>query len=381
MTLEALPLTSNGKVDRRRILASDHTVLEFDRDRILPRDLVEFQLSQIWEQLLGIQPVGVRDNFFNLGGHSLLAVRLMAQIESRFGQDLPLSILFQTPTIEDLAFVIRQQVQRPVNSPLVTIQPDGSRRPFFCAHPIGGNVLCFAELARHLGTDQPFYGLQSVTLYEESKNNSCVEEMAARYIDAIRTVQPLGPYSIGGYSFGGYIAYEMARQLRLQSQEVKLLALLDSPAPPNVITQLDECADRDIDDITLLAAFAKWENLSLPLSKLQLVEPEERLNFVLEQINKAQLLPPDTGLSHLRRLLNTYRINLQAMERYRPYIYEGQVTLFRASVPRQTPEQSWGSLAGGGYQVYDVPGNHETMLKEPNVQVLAEQLNSELKRL
>src|SRR5207237_121289 len=171
--------------------------------------------------------IGVHDNFFELGGHSLLAVRLFALLEKRFNKRLPLATLFQAPTIAQLATTIEGDASREPSS-LVPIQTLGTRPSFFCIHAVGGNVLEYYDLARHLGNDQPFYGLQSVGLSDGNGPHARIEDMAAHYVKEIRELQPIGPYFIGGRSLGGIIAYDAARQLKEQGQEVALLALLDS---------------------------------------------------------------------------------------------------------------------------------------------------------
>ena len=222
--LNSLPLTPNGKVDRRALLASGLTASGHGPEFISPRDLIEFQLAHIWADVLGVDRVGVRDNFFEIGGHSLLAVRLMARIQQCFGKELPLSTLFEGATVEHLASILRQQAEPPPWSPLVAIQPRGSNPAFFCVHPGGGNVLCYVGLARHLGPDQPFYAFQSRGLNGEQPICTRIEEMASIYIEAMRAVQPEGPYFLGGWSVGGVVAFEMARQLEAQGEQVALLA-------------------------------------------------------------------------------------------------------------------------------------------------------------
>jgi thioesterase domain-containing protein len=379
VTLEALPLTLNGKVDRRALVAISRSTSELDRTALTARDMVELQLSRIWEGLLDISPVGVRDSFFDLGGHSMMAVRLMAHIQNSFGQDLPLSVLFQRTTIEELAMILRRQDELPVNSPLVAIQSGGTKSPFFCIHPIGGNVLCFIELSHCLGTDQPFYGLQSVSLYDENIGYKSVQEMAACYIDAIRTVQPQGPYLLGGYSFGGCIAYEMARQLSSQKQDVEMLVLIDSFVPVDAVASLDD-REEEADDAMLLAEFAEAEGLPLSPEELQQFEPEARFDYVLDCARKAHILPPDAGLSQIRRLINTYKINMRAMRNYRPLPYQGQVALFRADSSQDRSIDSWGNLITGDFNVQDIPGNHNSIMKSPDVQVLAERLDSVIRK-
>jgi len=192
-----------------------------------PRTPTEKLLAEIWRDVLGVAHIGIHENFFDLGGHSLLAVRLFAQVEKRFGRRWPLATLFRAPTIARFAATIEKEWS-PKWSSLVAIKPNGSKPPFFCVHGLGGNVLEFYDLARRLGINQPFYGLQSQGLDGKQTLHTSLKEMAAHYIREMREVQPCGPYFIGGRSLGGIIAFETACQLRAQGQEVGLLALLDS---------------------------------------------------------------------------------------------------------------------------------------------------------
>jgi acyl carrier protein len=203
--LEAMPLTPVGKVDRRTLSQMD-LVQDWDVERVEARDVLELELVRIWEEVLGIPRLGVRDNFFELGGHSLMAVRLVEQVQQRFGRDLPLAVLFQGGTVEEMAALLREE-ETATASCLVDIHPAGTARPFFCVHPAGGDVLCFAALARNLGPDQPFYGLQSQGMAGDEEPLTRVEEMAARYLEEIRKVQPEGPYTLGGWSLGALVAF------------------------------------------------------------------------------------------------------------------------------------------------------------------------------
>src|SRR5262249_47558940 len=168
--------------------------------------------------VLNTSPIGIRHNFFNLGGHSLSAVRLMARIKMTFHRELPLSTLFQNSTIEQLASILRQQPLPQYESPVVRIKTSGARNPFFCIHPVGGNVLCYTILARHFDEDRPFYGLQSLNLRQNANIPARLEESATRYLEAIRREQPQGPYLLGGWSLGGALAFEIAKQLGQQNQ-------------------------------------------------------------------------------------------------------------------------------------------------------------------
>jgi amino acid adenylation domain-containing protein len=200
--LMSLPLTPSGKIDRRAL--SQLSVYHLsEKTFIAPRTPKEELLAGIWAEVLGVERVGVHDNFFDLGGHSLLAVKLMARIGQQFGKKLPLSTLIEGPTIEQLATVLNQSTEKMWSS-LVAIQPNGTKRPFFCVPGIGGNVTDFYELALQLGNEQPFYGLQAVGLDGKSKPYTNIEDMATHYI--MQTVQPQGPYLLGGHSFGALVA-------------------------------------------------------------------------------------------------------------------------------------------------------------------------------
>src|SRR5271157_2379043 len=165
------------------------------------------KLAQIWQELLGVESVGAEQNYFDLGGDSSLAVQLFARIEKIFHVKLPLATLFEAPTIEEMARILRQQETAAAEpegwSPLVTIQAGGTRPAFFCIHGAGGNVLIYRDLAKHLGPEQPFYGLQAQGLDGKSAPLKTIEDMAALYVKEIRKVQAHGPYFIGGYCMGG----------------------------------------------------------------------------------------------------------------------------------------------------------------------------------
>jgi thioesterase domain-containing protein/acyl carrier protein len=335
-----------------------------------PRTSLEKVLVGIWQEILGLEQVGVQDNFFDLGGHSLLAVRLIAQIQKQFGQDLPLAMLFQGATIRQLTSLLRQQINPLPWSPLVVIQPGGSKRPLFCVHPAGGNITCYYNLAHYLGSEQPFYGLQALGFDEEQEPLTQVEDMATYYIRALQAIQSQGPYLLAGWSFGGLVAFEMAQQLQAQGQQVSFLGLLDTYAP-SVAPEAPQ------DDAALLVnLFA--EGIALSLEHLQQLGSDEQLIYVMEQARQVNQLSPDFGLPQARRLLQVYKSNSQAAQNYMVQHYSGLVTIFKASeeaaVGSQDPTLGWRELVAEGVEVYWVPGNHQTMIRKPHVQVLAEQL-------
>ncbi|MBW4678187.1 MAG: amino acid adenylation domain-containing protein [Desmonostoc geniculatum HA4340-LM1] len=382
-----LPLTPNGKIDRQNLPAPDTIRPKLQKNFVAPRDILELQLVQILEGLLNISPIGVTNNFFDLGGHSLLAVRLMAQIHKQFGQKLLISTLFQGATIEQLASILRQSADSVRSSPLVAIQPHGSKPPLFFVHPIGGNVLCYYELARHLEPDQPFYGLQSLGLDGESQPHNRIEDMATDYIKALRLVQSQGPYFLGGWSMGGVVAFEMAQQLQRQGHQVALLALLDTLAPvaSNKPAQIE-----NYDSATVLINLA-WDmansagkNCFISEQHLQQLEPEKQLNYFLEQAKIANLISLDIGIEELCCFLRVFQSNNQALLNYQPQIYPHRIQLFRAS-ERTThdldnPTLGWDKLSSEALEIIAIPGNHYTMLGLPHIQELKQRLNYYLHR-
>jgi amino acid adenylation domain-containing protein len=230
--LEALPLTPNGKVDRRALPAPTLARQTRGAPFVAPRSMVHHQLKQIWEELLNVRPIGIQDNFFYLGGHSLLAARLIDRIEQVFSKKLPLVTLFAAPTIEQLALAMRTEEVKSSRTPFVAVQANGSRRPFFYLHGAWDSdaFYCFS-LAHHLGLDQPFYAITPYNL-DGLLAAPTIEEMAATHLQSIRTIQPEGPYLLGGFCNGGLVAYEMARQLQEQGQQVDLLVLIEPAYPP-----------------------------------------------------------------------------------------------------------------------------------------------------
>ncbi len=366
MRLEALPLTPSGKVDRARLPRPG--VGGGGRPAFAaPRPGLERQLAEIFSELLGAERVGARDDFFALGGHSLLAVRLMARLETRFGTSLPLAMLFRRPTVEQLAAALARH--RPVAepaSPLVTLHEGGAGAPFFCVHPGGGHVLCYADLARYLGAERPVIGLQSRGHDGEAAFDPDIESMAASYLAAIRAVVPAGPALLGGWSMGGLVAYEMARRQLAAGSAVAALVLIDTavPRPARAWGRAD-----------ILARFAA--DLGLPSPGEEALGAADALERILEQGRRASALAADVDLPRLRHLCRLFEHNVGAMRRYRPGSFAGTVTLLRPRARRADrgdPTLGWGELAAGVELVW-VPGDHGSMVREPHVRELAAELS------
>jgi thioesterase domain-containing protein len=255
----------------------------------------------------------------------------------------------------------------------------GSALPFFCVHPAGGDVLCFAALARHLGPGQPFYGLRSRGLNGDEEPLDRIEDMAAIYLEEVRRVQPTGPYRIGGWSLGGLIAFEMARQLRERGEEVALVAILDT-SPRIAGEGAGEMSDLDIlIDIVRYLEIQRGRELGMTRADLEAVAPGERLSRLAEALRAADLVPPEVGEKELRRVARVYAANARATRLYVPKRYPDQVTLFRTGEAEGSDaDLGWGEVSAGPVEVYAVPATHLTLLVEPGVQRLAEQLRSRL---
>ena len=384
VVLDHLPLTPNGKVDRSALPAPDYMRQEQQEALVAPRDGLELQLRQIWEKLLKVRPIGIRDNFFDLGGHSLLAVRLFAQIEKVTGKRLPVAALFHAPTIEQLTRLMSRQEWSAQWKSLVAIQPAGSKPPFFCVHAHDGGVLFWRDLARHLGSDQPLYALQAQGLNGRQPPHNRIDEMAAHYIKEIRALQPEGPYFIGGHCIGGLIAFEMAQQLHTQGERVGLLALFDSYAPRKNWSARSSMLHR-----YRYKAIRLFEmTVSLHVSNLLILEPKERLSYVKGKFNKA-LYKLYMGLGSAwvpaaRHRQNILKAGSRASRNYDPKIYPGKIALFRATNLgggiEHDPQMGWGRLAGGGLETHVIPGYHAHIVLEPRVRVLAEKLTACLER-
>ena len=382
--LDNLPLTPNGKCDRRSLPIPDDQTRK-NIPKIGPRNLVELQLAQIWSEILGINNIGIQDNFFELGGHSLLAVSLINRIEQKLDKRLPLTSLFQNGTIAGLAQLLAQETTQPASSLLIAIQSQGHKTPFFAVHPIGGNVLCYADLARNLGTKQPFYGLQSLGLNEVEKTVASIEEMAMIYIEAIQTVQASGPYYLGGWSMGGVIAFEIAQQLLTQGQEVALLALIDSYSPSllnsvnrekNYANSLPEEFNEDLNIaysfIRDLASIFNQE-ISFSGSELAHFTSDELLDKFITWSQETNLLPSDFGKQQVKTWFKVFQINHQALGNYSPKTYLGR-SIFLGAEDSSIKNPGWHQVIND-LQSQWISGDHYSLIKNP---ILAEKLNSYL---
>jgi amino acid adenylation domain-containing protein len=387
--LERLPLTPNGKLDRKALPPakySDHTPhLES------PADTTELQVLLIWEELLGLSPIGVTQDFFDVGGHSLLAMQLVAEIKSRLKCDLPLASLFAGATIRQMASGIgKRRTNIGSSGPVVGLQPNGSMTPLFCVHPAGREVYTYIRLARHLGANQPVFGVPDLS----DDLGRPLTRIAAEHVDAIRTIQPEGPYQLLGWSFGGKVAYEMAVSLEKQGQEVRFLGVLDTIEPGT----WDDSVE--FEDATLIVGLATdvaesmGKSFSLGVEDLQLLELDDQVQLASDMLHELGAAPANYSAANLRDAFNTIRARRNCLENYRPGRFSGAVTLLRAAQQRTTdqglsdwiaswtPEEKrtlcWCRRVPDRVDVRYVPGTHATMCSEPNVCTLANQVREAL---
>ncbi len=376
----AFPLDPNGKIDRRALPEPGTANVPRSAPVSLPRDETELRLVELWEELLGTRPVGVKDNFFELGGNSLLAVRLIDRVRGLTGEKLPLAALFQAPTVENLAALLRDRHRQAPYSPLAPLRTSGSRRPIFCVHAAGGLVFYYTQLVRRLDPDLPVYGLQARGAFGDAEPVTEVREMASRYVEAVRSIQHAGPYRLVGYCMGGVVAYEMAALIEEQGEAVEFLGLINTtavgpdsrpPEEPAWIFYAAELVNRRLEPADFI-------------TKLAALEPGLRLERLMSRGVAGGVLPPGiNGPAEFAAWLELYRANVRIYFGYRPPPFGGRVVLFRSAEPggpEVPPLLGWGQVAGERVEAVTVPGDHFTMVTEPRVEHLARELEARLGR-
>jgi amino acid adenylation domain-containing protein len=357
--LNALPVTPNGKVDRQKLPAPDtNLALTADTAFVAPRTPIEEELAAIWATVLGVESVGIHDNFFELGGDSILSILVIAKAAQVTGRKLPLAALFQAPTIEQLSQILRQDGGEISNSSLVTLQAGGVKPPLYFIPGNLGNVFTdLGDIALHLASDQPFYGLQDTT-----DNPSQIKAMAERYVEQIRAFQPEGPYLLGGICSGGLVAYEMAQQLQRQGQSVALLAIVEAFAEEgnirNYIRVVREIVRR---------LFRRVANTPTYNGRQEKPQPQARRY---------------RELGALLRLKAKVIANMLDVAHYSPGPYPGRVDVFltEESLTYYKPRLRWSRFAAGGAEIHKLPGSHDSIvgdnveISEASMKNLAQQL-------
>ncbi len=365
MVLTSWPLTSNGKIDFRALPVPVSEVYEEAREFLAPRNALETQLALIWEDLLQRKRVSIRDRFFEIGGHSLLAVSLLSRIERVLGQKLPLATFFETQTIEGMADLLRQRINHRASSTLIPVQARGTKKPFFCIARPNANALGFVFLARRLGPDQPLYVLQHQ--YREEKDSPYTDaeyqELAREYIESLQIVQPDGPYALAGQCEGAHIAFEMARQLEAQGQVVDLLAIFDAWPIENTRSYL-------------LSSIHYYHNHLRSIVR----QPSRLMNLLHKKSKEAVRLLFFPGSKSETCVLqpNLWKGRYWPGKHFVAPTIKGKIVVLR--VLKQpywrisAPDLGWSDRTTGNLEVHWVSGEHDTLLREPHVERIAQVL-------
>ncbi|HYP28778.1 MAG TPA: thioesterase domain-containing protein, partial [Blastocatellia bacterium] len=369
--LEQMPLMANGKIDRKALPRCESSRQKTPAKEKHLLDRTELQLIQVWEEVLCVQCVDITDNFFELGGNSLAAVSLCARLRKIYGAQISVRMVFDAPTIESMAVLVRQNMSPGPPSSVIPINPHGEKLPFFCMHAAGGVPHSYIHLAHSLGPDQPFYALQSYGLDLGQEPLSTVEDMAAVYIEDIRRVQPAGPYQIGGWSFGVPVSFEVAQQLTAMGEEVRLLVLMDSPRNCNPADRvLSEEELREVER-SFLAEYLR-EELGLAVESLTF---DQQVLLYMNTLKESGMLPADITQEQIRRYVRVTVTNKHAARLYQPKPYQGRVTLFKSSFSRHEDySYGWKELALGGIDVINFDSSHADFVSKSNAPLVAEWL-------
>ncbi len=374
--LGALPLTPSGKIDRKSLSSSQSLHLKTDSSYVEPGTVLENQIVEIWEELLETRPIGIHHDFFELGGHSLLAVRMMSRIEEACGVRLPLAALFAGATIEHLARAVQNAEPEKANSPVVAVQPEGSKPPFFFFHGdwTGGGLYC-QKLARSLGKEQPFFAIGPHGLAGE-RIPLTIEEMAADHLRTLLKIRPSGPYLIGGFCNGGLVAFEIARQMQKLGLKVDLLVVVDASAMNIRFRWLRRLVGFwgfvfRLQNDSQFIWFLRWRSLIVSMGDRSAQGKRAQLAFFLGRVKgyikkvlsrAAKELPVEPAVTHGHytdeHMLSVFR---EAIQGYVPGAYSGRLVLFRPSskplAPHSDPTFGWRSVARQ-VEVHALTGDH-----------------------
>ena len=385
VTLPALPLNTNGKVDRNALPSPTSSITEsgvrstaaLPEAYFPPTDIIESQLADIWQITLGLPRISVRASFFSLGVGSLAALRLITKMNRVYAMDLGLASLISASTIESIAELIRQRFAPNIASSVVPLQPRGDRRPLYIVHGVGGNIVNFYGLAMRMGAETPIYGIQSQALVARQPALLHLKDMAAHYIKDIRKVQPHGPYDLLGYSFGGTVVLEIAHQLRAAGEQVAMLGMIDAKSKDSELElqRLKPMGDR---------VTHRLDRFSRNTGSLS---PRDRIKYIVDKINTRAIRFACMAAARLRMkqvpafMRSAYDINYVAVQNYKPRPYDGKLILFRASEqddPRAPHDLGWSNIFAQGVEVHDLTGDHERIFLEPNIDLLARSLREAL---
>ncbi|HEU4963516.1 MAG TPA: thioesterase domain-containing protein, partial [Bacilli bacterium] len=376
--LDAMPLTSSGKTDRKALPAPERQV--DSSTYVAPRDGLELEMARLWEEVLDLAAVGIHDNFFLIGGHSLKALALSNRIKEQFGVTLPLALLFQAPTVADLCRHVRAHRDGEEQILIPLQQGTSSQPPLFLIHPQGGGVLSYFHLVRELGTEQTVYGLQAVGFESDREPLTSLEAMADLYLAEMRKVASRGPYRLAGWSFGGVLAYELARRLEAEDEGVEFFGLLDAMPPSADTTELlgSSGSERQALEEYALAYGVSQEELSD-------LNEDDLLDAIIRKGEALLLLPTGTSPATVRQKLRVMMACGEAQATYQPTNrLRTDIHLFYVQERAEgfandlIDPQDWVAYTDGDLLAHPVPGHHHNMVEPPHVQTLAARIKQAL---
>ena len=359
--IDKIPLTSNGKIDKKRLPIRDLLNIVEENVFISPINKNQELIASIWGEALDIKKVSIKDDFFELGGHSMIAIKVMIEVEKQSGIRLPLSTLFENPTVEKLAKLLELKIEKQPDS-LVVIRATGSKPPIYLVHGGGMNVLVFRSMAQFLDQEQPVYALQALGLNGETLFYYSIEEIAKKYLSEILEQNPNGPYQLTGYSLGGKIAFEMAKQLRVLGKTVKMLGIFDT-----YIHKQDAGLSKIMSKIE-----RQFKKVPFIIDRL-ISAPGETIKYqtliaktkITNKIGRE--IPADEIFTYNKAMINAYDI---ASANYKMEPIDVPIQLFRVEKRIYFLDDpiylGWKSYTSKRVDIHEVPGDHKTFLFPPN---------------
>jgi len=384
--LDQLPLTANGKVDRKALPAPDMAPSE--AAYVAPRTPTEQIMASLWMELLKLDRVGIHDDFFALGGHSMLAVQMVSQLRKRAAIGIELRNLFSYPSLGALAAFVDSKKVASAHPNLVPIRSQGHLAPLFLIHPVGGEVQYAFDLARHLGADQPVYALAASGLVVGETPRASINEMATVYLDAIRHVQPTGPYTVAGWSLGGMIAYEIAHQLLAIGETINFVGMIDTGSSAFLrdqwstknVTEFDECK-AFLSWITDQHADASGARQHPARDELVTLAESGDIDAMFVVCQREALLPAHLDMALVKQIFAVHVAGAKAGVAYETPPITATVMLLTAGQHGAADATlGWGDLLGENLHVTRIGGSHMSIVKSPHIEKLAHAISSGIKR-
>lgn len=374
--MEELPITKHGKLDKNKLPFEANDLLS--REKQKPNSLLETELTNLWRKILGVIDIGVEDDFFDLGGHSIKVIELIGYIRKKLQYEVPITAIFQYRTIRSLASYLSSNKEINTSRVIVPLKVyNSSEKPLFFIHPGGGGAICYLSLANNINIDMPIYGIQSVGYDQDIEPYTSIPRMAEHYVKEIKTIQGSGPYRIAGWSMGGTIAFEMAKLLRKEGEEVSFIGLLDA----HPFDRINQLKDRE-------ESIVVWgKSLGVESEELEGKSEKEKFLVVLNAAKKKGILPENAGREEVKRIINVMACNNVASDNY-TFTEQVDKDLVVFHCLEKDPEhfhelvnpRDWEERTTEQVTADIIPGHHQNIMNSPHVEVLGERIAKLLKR-